>query len=69
MKLYDVVTLIEDMTEIGLYCGQVGTLVEEHEPDVFEVEFVDTQGCTYALVTLNSNKLMVLHYQPLHIAV
>jgi len=65
MKLYDVVTLTEDMPEIGLCRGQVGTLVEQYESDVFEVEFSGKQGCTYALSTLDASKLMVLHYQPL----
>ncbi len=69
MKVYDVVTLTEDMTEIGLYRGQVGTLVEEYEPNVFEVEFCDAQGRTYAVATLSADKLMVLHYQPFKIAV
>jgi len=62
MKLYDVVTLIEDIPERELYRGQVGTLVEQYEPNVFEVEFSDKQGQTYALATLNASKLMVLLY-------
>ena len=39
MKLLDVVALLEDLPELGLYRGQVGTIVEEYEPNVFEVEF------------------------------
>jgi len=35
MKLPDVVTLTEDMPELKLYRGQVGTIVEEYEPQVF----------------------------------
>lgn len=65
MKLLDVVALIEDLPELGLYRGQVGTIVEVYEPDVFEVEFSDTQGRTYALETLRSEQVMVLHHQPL----
>ena len=37
--------------------------VEEYEPDVFEVEFSDTKGRAYALETLNSSQLLVLHHQ------
>jgi len=64
MKLLDVVTLTEDMPELKLYRGQVGTIVEEYEPQVFEVEFSDMRGRTYALETLKADRLMVLRYQP-----
>ncbi|MCP4109655.1 MAG: DUF4926 domain-containing protein [Desulfobacteraceae bacterium] len=63
MKLLDIVALTEDMPDIRLYRGQVGTIVEKYESDVFEVEFSDTKGRTYALETLKENQLMVLHYQ------
>ncbi|MCY4568641.1 MAG: DUF4926 domain-containing protein, partial [Candidatus Poribacteria bacterium] len=49
MKLFDTVALIEDMPSLNLYRGQVGTIVEEYESGVFEVEFSDLQGRTYAL--------------------
>ncbi|QIZ71235.1 DUF4926 domain-containing protein [Oxynema aestuarii] len=65
MKLLDVVALTEDLPKFNLYKGQVGTIVEVYEPDVFEVEFVDLQGKTYALETLSINQVMQLHYQPL----
>ncbi|MEH1825709.1 MAG: DUF4926 domain-containing protein [Nostoc sp.] len=41
MKLLDVVALTEDLPELGLHRGQVGTIVEEYESGVFEVEFSD----------------------------
>jgi Domain of unknown function (DUF4926) len=63
-KLLDVVALTQDLTELDLYRGQVGTIVEVYEPGVFEVEFSDTQGKTYALETLHSEQLMVLHHHP-----
>jgi Domain of unknown function (DUF4926) len=63
MKLLDVVALLEDLPELGLYRGQVGTIVEEYEPDVFEVEFSDSTGRAYAIETLNANQLMLLYYQ------
>jgi len=49
---------------LKLYRGQVGTIVEEYEPQVFEVEFSDMRGRTYALETLKADSLMVLRYQP-----
>ena len=49
MKLLDTVALLEDMPTLSLYRGQVGAIVEEYKPGVFEVEFVDAKGRTYAL--------------------
>ena len=66
MKLLDTVALVEDMPVLNLYRGQVGTIVEEYEPDVFEVEFVDAKGRTYALETLEASQLMVLQYELLN---
>ncbi len=63
-QLYDVVTLTDDLPQHGLMRGQVGTIVEQYSPDAFEVEFVDNNGHTYALVTLKSRQLLVLQYEP-----
>lgn len=65
MKLLDVVALLEDLPEIGLFRGQVGTIVEEYEPEIFEVEFSDLNGRAYAIETLNANQLLVLYHQPI----
>jgi Domain of unknown function (DUF4926) len=65
MKLLDVVALTRDLPEQNLYKGQVGTIIEVYEPNVFEVEFVDLQGKTYAVETLNASQVMQLHYQSL----
>lgn len=62
IKLLDVVALIEDMPEKGLLRGQVGTLVEQLSPEVFEVEFADN-GRTYALTAIAKTRLMLLPYQ------
>lgn len=66
MKLLDVVALLEDLPEIGLYRGQVGTIVEEYEPEVFEVEFSDTTGRAYAIETLKASQLMILYHRPIN---
>jgi hypothetical protein len=54
---------MEIQSEQGLRRGQVGTVVEELAPNVFEVEFSDDSGRTYASLALRSDQLMVLHYQ------
>ena len=63
MKLLDTVALVEDLPALKLYRGQVGTIVEEYEHGVFEVEFSDFKGRTYALETLEASQLMLLRYQ------
>jgi len=64
IHLLDVVALTEDIPAHGLLRGQVGTVVEFLGPDMFEVEFVDNDGRTYATLSLKSSQLLVLHYQP-----
>lgn len=63
MKLFDTVALLEDRPTLKLYRGQVGTIVEVYEPDVFEVEFSDLKGQVYALETLQSSQLMLLRHE------
>jgi hypothetical protein len=65
MRLLDVVALTENLPDLGLYKGQVGTIIEVYEPTVFEVEFVDLNGKTYAVETLDASQLMQLYYAPL----
>lgn len=65
IKSFDTVALVGDITACNLYWGQVDTIVKEHEPDVFEVEFCDTDGKPYALDTLNAAQLTVLRFQAL----
>ena len=48
--------------EIILPRGQMGTVVEEYNyGEAFEVEFCDNNGQTYALVSLKSEKLILLY--------
>jgi hypothetical protein len=65
MNLLDIVALTKDLPEFNLFRGQVGTIVEVYEPNVFEVEFVNLQGKTYAVETINASQLMKLHYESL----
>jgi hypothetical protein len=64
VNLLDVVAVVEDMPESGLPRGQVGTVVEALAPDTFLVEFSDDQGRTYAMLPLEVNQLIVLHFEP-----
>jgi hypothetical protein len=62
--LLDVVALTTDLPQQGLVRGQVGTVVELLSEDVFEVEFSDDSGRTYAECAVLRDQLMVLHYRP-----
>ena len=64
IELLDVVALTEDWAARGLLRGQVGTVVEVLAPGVFEVEFSDDDGRTYASLAVPADRLMVLHYEP-----
>ncbi|HCK66991.1 MAG TPA: DUF4926 domain-containing protein [Anaerolineae bacterium] len=64
IKLLDVVALTQELPERDLSLGQVGTVVEILEPNVFEVEFSDSDGRTFAELALRAEQLLVLHYEP-----
>ena len=66
MNKLDVVALTTDLTDEGLQKGQVGTIVEILADGVYEVEFADKNGETYAMVTLKKEQLMLLHYEPVN---
>ncbi len=67
LKPLDVVALLEDLPSRGLLRGQVGTIVETLAPGVFEVEFSDNEGRTYATLALRTDQLMVLHHRPVEV--
>lgn len=64
IELLSVVALLEDMPELGLIRGQVGTIVEDLAPGVFEVEFCKAAGRTYRMAALKAEQLLRLHRQP-----
>jgi Domain of unknown function (DUF4926) len=66
IELLSVVAVIEDIPKKGLMRGQVGTVVERLAAGVFEIEFSDDSGQTYASLALRADQLMRLHYPPTH---
>ncbi|MBI1790157.1 MAG: DUF4926 domain-containing protein [Acidobacteria bacterium] len=66
MEVLSVAALLENMPEEGLVRGQVGTVVENWTPGVYEVEFSDDTGRTYAMVALKAEQMMRLHHGPVH---
>jgi len=64
LDLLAVVALTKDLPEAGLLAGQVGTVVEKLADGVFEVEFCDDHGRTYAELAVPEKTLMRLRYPP-----
>jgi hypothetical protein len=64
IDILDVVAITKDLPERGLYTGHVGTVVEILAPGVFEVEFSDDEGRTYASTSLEADQLLALRYEP-----
>ena len=46
IEMLSVVALTEDLPEEGLVRGQVGTVIENWVPGVYEIEFCDDNGKT-----------------------
>jgi ribosomal 30S subunit maturation factor RimM len=63
IKLLDVVALLTDLPAHGLHIGRVGTVVEQLAPDVWEVEFSDSSGETIALIPMEEQNLLLLHFE------
>jgi hypothetical protein len=66
LEMLSVVALLEDIPERGLLRGQVGTVVEDLAPGVYEVEFSDDFGQAYASLALRREQLMRLRHEPSH---
>ena len=63
LKLLDVVALLQAIPTVNLAKGQVGTVVEELEEGVYEVEFADKQGRTITTMPMKAKDLMLLHFE------
>ncbi len=63
-EMLSVVAVLEDIPGASLQRGQVGTIVEQLGPGVYEVEFRDDERRTYASVALRMDQLLQLHHQP-----
>jgi Domain of unknown function (DUF4926) len=64
MEMHSIVALLEDLPSHGLLRGQVGTIVADWAPNVYEVEFADNHGVPYAMVALHTDQLIQLHHEP-----
>lgn len=67
IDVLDTVALTVDLPERGMYRGQVGTVVESLDPGILEVEFSDDKGRAYALLSLKTSQLLILHYKAIDV--
>jgi hypothetical protein len=65
LNLFDIVALKSNLPDRNLLAGQVGTIVEILAPEIYEVEFSDDDGQTYATQALPAHQLLKLHYKPM----
>lgn len=71
-EIHDVVALLEEVPAkdfntaqpLQLHRGQIGTVVMTYADGACEVEFADRDGRAYAILAIQPDKLMVLHYRP-----
>ncbi len=63
-QLLDVVALKVPLPDQQLLAGHVGTIVEHLAPEVYEVDFSDDDGQTYAMLPLHASQLLKLYYAP-----
>ncbi|CAN5447346.1 hypothetical protein BH09SUM1_BH09SUM1_05940 [soil metagenome] len=68
IRLLQSVAITVDKPAHGLVRGQVGTVVEELAPGVFEVEFSDQSGKAYAFAPVRQAEMIVLHHDPVRAA-
>jgi hypothetical protein len=59
-KLFGLVILKEDQPDHQLKRGAIGTIVEVFNHEAYEVDFIDSEGQTLALVTLTPQQLWPL---------
>lgn len=60
--LLDSVALLHDVPDARLVQGQVGTIVEVLDRDMFLVEFSGDNGKSYAVLPLAQDDLLRLHF-------
>ena len=64
LKSLSTVALMKDVPEKGLRHGQVGTVIEMLSAGVYEVEFSDDTGRSYANQAIAANHLLPLLHEP-----
>jgi hypothetical protein len=64
IKVLDVVALLIEKPDKNLLRGQIGTVIEKYSETDYEIEFCDNSGKTIAFLTLDTDQIMLLHFEP-----
>ncbi len=64
IKELDVVALLTALPEEKLSKGTIGTIVNVYTNNFYEVEFANTKGEAYAILTLSAENLLLLKHEP-----
>jgi len=67
-KLLDLVAVTNSSPDAEVSIGDVGTVVELLPPDGLEVEFLDRDGRTRCVATLNVKSVLVLNRERTKVA-
>jgi hypothetical protein len=67
-KLLDLIAVTSSPAGSETSVGDVGTVVELLPPDGVEVEFLDAEGRTRCVATLNVNNVLVLNRERTKVA-
>lgn len=67
-QLFDVVAVLNRPHGSDVEVGDVGTVVETLPPDGLEVEFLDRDGRTRCIATLNKDDVLVLNRERTRVA-
>ena len=67
-KLLDLVAVTRSVSAADVSVGDVGTVVEILPPDGLEVEFLDRDGRTRSVATLNVQEVLVLNRERTKVA-
>jgi len=64
LRHLDTVALLTDKPHLNLVAGQVGTVVEQLDEHVYEIEFTNIKGRTLISCPIEVEFLMLLHFEP-----
>jgi hypothetical protein len=67
-KLFDLVAVVSAPADGEVAVGDVGTVVEVLPPDGLEVEFLDQEGRTLSVTTMNAGNVLVLNRERTKVA-
>jgi hypothetical protein len=63
IEILDIVTVLQDIPVEKLNKGNIGTVVEILDEEMFLVEFCDKNGKTLKMLELSNNQIMKINFE------